>query len=73
MYTLPESNIRHTGEQIARGPSFIVEDQLSSLTNQAETDLDSNTLRALLKVDTTTLDWQMQEKIESILAAADEE
>ena len=35
----------------------IVEDQLISLINQAEKDLDSNTLKALLKIYTTTLDW----------------
>ena len=52
---------------------FIAENQLSSLVNQAETNLDSNTLRALLKMYTTMLDWQTQEKIESILARADEE
>jgi len=45
---------------------FIAENQLSSLVNQAETNLDSNTLRALLKMYTTMLDWQTQEKIESI-------
>ena len=54
-------------------PSFKVKDQLSSLINQAEKDLDSNTLRALLEMYTTTLDWQIQQKIESIIAGADEE
>lgn len=54
-------------------PSFIVEDQLLNLIYQAEKDLDSNTLRALLIMYTTTLDWETQEKIERILAGADEE
>jgi hypothetical protein len=70
---LPKWNTRQAGEKMPEDPSFKVKDQLLSLINQAEKDLDSNTLRALLEMYTTTLDWQIQQKIESILAGADEE
>lgn len=47
--------------------------QSLSLIDQAQKDLDLNTLRDLLKMYTTTLDWVTQERIEKIIAVADKE